>query len=156
MHAVDRMKKCHYAKYIRLAKSTDGCLKFCAKYDRGSEDVEVLRYFVETSNWFLFGKKEAVLKIISLEKGWVVMKQMQISNIYKGSCILSKFCLQQVSIFFTVKLYTPKAKKPVFIFFMTSKSAIVLENSNCRSVCEYYRFSKVNNPIKVNRYKFYY
>lgn len=65
------MKGHRYARYIKLAKRT-GCLKFHEKFrERGKtmEESEVLEYFVETSNWFLFSKNGAMLKIIDLDKG---------------------------------------------------------------------------------------
>lgn len=64
---IEKMKN-HYAKYIKLMRRSTGCLVFCKRKNR-REDVEVLKYFLETSNWFLFDGEGTVLKLINLEKG---------------------------------------------------------------------------------------
>ncbi|KAJ3644721.1 hypothetical protein Zmor_022431 [Zophobas morio] len=62
------------AKYVRYARKT-GCVGFVgAKGWRGGtetldvplSDVEILKYFVETSNWFLFRKEDGVVGLMDM------------------------------------------------------------------------------------------
>ncbi|KAF7284098.1 hypothetical protein GWI33_022558 [Rhynchophorus ferrugineus] len=65
-----RAKIKYSARYLRLARLT-GCVKF--KKNKGVKtldvpvrDREVFRYFLETSNWFLFEKDDHQMTIMDL------------------------------------------------------------------------------------------
>ncbi|CAG9856442.1 unnamed protein product [Phyllotreta striolata] len=68
-------KKLKYnAEYVRVAKTT-GCLGFSGAecgitkittLDRPLREPDVFRYFIETSNWFLFEKDDSVLTLTDM------------------------------------------------------------------------------------------